>query len=126
VSNALSNGISPAEIQLMPQLSRRNSGRARPAIIAGLLALLFLVSGVIAANEQLHERFHADDSATHGLCSFCSLAKGLLDTPVTFQPTVVPLLSPVRTVPALESAWVAAMDISVASSRGPPASVSSL
>jgi hypothetical protein len=90
------------------------------------MAFLLLLLGVLVANEQFHARMHADASASHGSCAVCALAKGQLDAPGIFQSVTVSTLSPVWTVPALESAPLPAADFSVASSRGPPASVSSL
>lgn len=90
------------------------------------MAFLLLLLGVVAANEQAHAQLHADEPVSHGSCSVCALASGQVDTPASFQPVVVSALSPVWTVPALESAPVSPVEFSVASSRGPPVFISSL
>lgn len=98
----------------------------RRSALAGLMAFLLLLLGVLAASEQVHARLHAEETGAHATCSICALSKGQVDAPASFPPVVVSTLSPVWTVPALESALVSTVEFSVASSRGPPAFVSSL
>jgi hypothetical protein len=118
-------GIASAGIKVMPHLKQLRAGWRWPAM-AGLMAFLLLLLGVLAAEEQIHSQLHADEPASHATCSICALAGGLVDAPASFQPVVVPVLSPAWTVPALESAPLPAADFSVASSRGPPVFISSL
>jgi len=109
----------------MSHLEQRLSGWRRPAL-AGLMAFLLLLLGVLAASEQVHARLHAEETGAHATCSICALSKGLVDAPASFQPEVASILSPVWTVPALESAFVSTVEFSSASSRGPPGFISSL
>lgn len=109
----------------MPRWSQLKAGWCRP-VIAGLMAFLLLLLGVLAVEEQFHSQLHADEPASHATCAICALAGGQVDAPARFQSVVVPVLSPAWTVPALESAPLPAADFSVASSRGPPAFISSL
>lgn len=109
----------------MQQLKQQTSGWRRPAL-AGLLALLLLLLGVLAASEQVHARLHAEEPGAHATCSICALAGGQVDAPASFQSVAVLILSPAWTVPALTSAPLYAAEFSVASSRGPPVIISSL
>ena len=109
----------------MPQMSNRRVAWRRP-LLAGLMISLLLALGLVASNEQIHSQLHSDSSATHGTCSVCALAKGQLDAPTISPSFVVAALAFSWIVPALESVAPPATDFSVASSRGPPAVVSSL
>lgn len=109
----------------MAQPDQPHAAGRRPAL-AGLMVGLLLLLGLAAANEQFHARLHANDSVKHGPCSVCALAQGQLDTPAIFPgwalagPTLVRFISPhveVRPLP---------VEFSVATSRGPPLSVSPL
>jgi hypothetical protein len=90
------------------------------------MALLLLVLGLIASNEQIHARLHADSPVPHSSCSVCALAKGQLDAPVIAETFGVALQSLSWIIPSLESVTPSAPDFSVATSRGPPAHASSL
>jgi len=109
----------------MPQVSNRNAGWCRP-VLAGLMAGLLLLLGLLASNERIHARLHADSPVTHGSCSVCAIAKGQLDAPTISHSFVAAPLPFAWTLPSLESAPLPAADFSVASSRGPPASASFL
>jgi hypothetical protein len=90
------------------------------------MALLLLLLGLLASNERIHSQLHTDSPATHGSCAICAVAKGQLDAPTITQSFAVALLSFSWTIPVLGSARLQTVDLSVASSRGPPASFSSL
>jgi hypothetical protein len=90
------------------------------------MAFLLLLLGVWAANAQFHSRLHADEPVAHATCAICALATGQVDAPVGFSSATVPVLSPVWTVPLIESAPLLAAEFSVASSRGPPVFITSL
>jgi hypothetical protein len=109
----------------MPHLKQLKAGWRRPAM-AGLMAFLLLLLGVLAAEEQIHSQLHADEPASHATCPICALAAGQVDASASFQPVVVPVLSPAWTIPTLEFAPLHAADFSVAWSRGPPVFISSL
>ncbi len=104
------------------QLKRRWPASA----LAALMAILLLLLGVLAANDQIHARLHADSPASHGSCSVCALAKGQVDVPTVLRSISVLPVSLVWTIPVLESTAPQTIDFSVASSRGPPDSISSL
>ena len=87
---------------------------------------LLLLLGLVAANESFHSRLHADASAKHGVCAVCALAKGQVDAASSAAPRVAVAGSFSWVLPAFDSVRVQEADFSVASSRGPPASVSSL
>lgn len=121
----LSNGITPAGIPLVPHLIQPKQ-RWPASALAALLAILLLLLGVLAVNDQIHARLHADSPASHGSCSVCALAKGQVDVSTVLRSISVLPVSLVWTIPVLESTAPQAIDFSVASSRGPPDSVSSL
>ena len=121
----MSNPLAPAPIALMSQATTRKIGWCRP-VLAGLMSCLLLVLGLVASNERIHAQLHADSPATHGACSVCALAKGQLDAPAISEPFGVALQSLSWIVPSLESVTPSVPDLSVASSRGPPAPTSSL
>jgi len=109
----------------MLQATTQKAVWCRP-VLAGLMAFLLLVLGLVASNEWIHAQLHADSPATHGACSVCALAKGQLDAPAISESFGVVLQSLSWIVPSLESVAPPAPDFSVASSRGPPAPASSL
>ena len=90
------------------------------------MVLLVLLLGLLASNEGAHGRLHKRGDTHHATCAVCAVAKGLVDAPLPEVPvaTVTPSFS--WTIPTFVTVFVPAADFSVASSRGPPASVSSL
>ena len=96
-------------------------------VFAGLMASLVFVLSLFAASERLHLKLHEDSSAPHqGSCAVCTIAQGQVEfTPATASQIVGPL-SVSWTLPCFQTAPKQDADFSTASSRGPPASVSSL
>jgi hypothetical protein len=110
----------------MQPLRNRNVRWFRP-MIAGLMSGMILLLSVFASSGALHLKLHPDSSAPqHGTCAICSIAQGQVEIPVDATPDVFAPLSVSWTLPSLRSNPVTDVDLSVASSRGPPASVSSL
>ncbi len=110
----------------MQPLVRSNVRWLRPAF-AGLMAAIVLGLSVFASSERLHAALHQDPGAAHHLpCAICSFAHGQLELPAPALFDVPAALSVSWTLPAFQSALTHPADFSVASSRGPPASVSSL
>jgi hypothetical protein len=98
----------------------------KPAI-AGLMAAMVLALALFAASEDLHLKLHQDSpTGHHGPCAICSVVQGQLEAPTVNALTVVAPSSISWTLLAKDSAVPQAVDFSVASSRGPPGSVSSL
>jgi hypothetical protein len=58
----------------------KSDGLAKP-VLAGLLALFFLVGVTIAANPSLHEKLHHDGGPRSDFCFACTLAVGLVNSP---------------------------------------------
>jgi hypothetical protein len=104
----------------------KNRPVAKP-VFAGLLAAFVFVLSVFASSEKLHLALHEDSAAPHqSSCAICTMAQGLVDfTPATSSQSAVPL-SVSWTLPGYQATFKKDADFSVASSRGPPASVSSL
>ncbi len=110
----------------MQQLVRRYVRSSRPAF-AGLMAAIVLVLTLFASSEKLHLTLHQNSDAPHHLpCAVCSFAQGQLEIPVATVSEVFAALSLSWTIPSLQTALPPEIDFSVASSRGPPLSVSSL
>jgi hypothetical protein len=93
--------------------------------LAGLLAGLVLLMSLATASDGLHLKFHADASHDHSPCAVCTIAKGQVDSPVSTVSEVFSTLSVAWTLPSVQTVTPTAIDLSVAPSRGPPASVSS-
>ena len=96
----------------------------KPAL-AGLLATIVFLMTIASASAGLHFKLHTDATHDHGTCAVCTIAKGQLDTPVAPVSEVFASLSVAWTIPSVQSVQPCAIDLSVAPSRGPPASVSS-
>jgi hypothetical protein len=110
----------------MQSLFKQNLRWVRPAV-AGLMAALVLVLTVFASSEGLHHKLHDGPAAAHhGPCAVCSVAQGHLEIPAPVVSGLLAALSVSWTLPFLKTAAPLEADFSVASSRGPPASVSSL
>lgn len=101
-----------------------NFKRCKP-VLAGLLAALMLLLTLASASSWLHDQLHSGGSHGQTPCAVCALAKGQLDAPLVTVSEVFASLSVAWTLPAPQIIAPAAIDLSVASSRGPPASVSS-
>lgn len=98
----------------------------RGPVLAGLMAGLLLLLALAAANQQFHARLHADDSVNHGLCAVCALAQGQVDSPPVYAGWTLTRPFQVRFTTPHVAPLPQEVDLSVASSRGPPASVSLL
>jgi hypothetical protein len=110
----------------MQQLVRKSIRRSNPAF-AGLMAAFVLLLGLFASSEKLHLTLHQDSGAHHHLpCAVCSFAEGQLEIPAANVSEVVAAMSVSWTIPSLQIVLPLEIDFSVASSRGPPLSVSSL
>lgn len=104
----------------------RNARRVRP-VVAGLMAAMVVLLVVFAAGERLHLALHQDAAtAGHGSCAVCSVSQGLVEVPAAVVSAVSASLSVSWTLPSFVAAPPQPVDFSVASSRGPPSSVSSL
>ena len=96
-------------------------------VLSGLMAGMIVLLSVVASSGALHLKLHQDSSAPqHGTCAICSISQGHVETSVACSPEVFATLSVSWTLPSLRSTPVTDADFSVASSRGPPVSVSSL
>lgn len=90
------------------------------------MALLVLTLGVLASNEQAHLKLHHGEASNHSTCAVCAVAKGLVDASSPTVPLTARELSFTWVAPICYSAFIPEADFSVASSRGPPAAISSL
>jgi len=109
---------------MQPPLTRQTV-RLKPAL-AGLLTGLVLWLALVASSDSLHHQFHGHAVDGHSPCAPCSVVRGHMDTPTPVNPAAAVSRSVVWTLPDLESALPSPVDGAVASTHGPPASVSSL
>ena len=103
----------------------RQTVRLKPAL-AGLMTALVLWLCLVASSDGLHHEFHSSSAEGPNPCAICSVVRGRIDTPAPESPAPALALSIAWTLPQLQSAMPSPVDGSVASTRGPPASVSSL
>ncbi|MBP9900967.1 MAG: hypothetical protein KBH45_05875 [Verrucomicrobia bacterium] len=121
----MSSGIRPAELGVMQSPFQRQSVWLKPAL-AGLMAGLALLLALVASSESLHHQLHGNSADGQSLCAICSVVRGQLDAPASASPEAAVKFFGAWTLPHLESAKAHPVDGSVASSRDPPASFSSL
>ena len=126
----LQNPCAPASALLnfaqMRSLTHLKFSLLKPAL-AGLLASLMFLMTVATSSHWLHDHFHASPDTNHeqSPCAVCTIAQGQLDAPIVEVSEVFVSLSVTWTVPSLQSSPLSAIELSVAPTRGPPASVSS-
>lgn len=94
--------------------------------LAGLMTGLVLWLPLVASSEFLHQQFHGHAMEGPSPCAICSVVRGHLDAPAPLTPAPTLVLSLAWTLPQLQFALPSPVDGSVASTRGPPASISSL
>jgi len=108
-------------------LSFKQNVRWFKPVIAGLMVGVVLLLAVFSSSEGLHLKLHQDSTAPqHGPCAICSVVQGHLELPVADASGVFASSSVSWTLPASLDIASPDADFSVASSRGPPVSVSSL
>ena len=96
-------------------------------VFAGLMAALVFVLSVFASSEKLHLALHEDSNAPHqSSCAVCTIAQGQVDFTAATSSQIAVSLSVSWTLPGYQATFKKDADFSVASSRGPPASISSL
>jgi len=96
----------------------------QPAL-AGLLACLILLLTLAASSPGLHHQLHATADHDQTPCAVCTITKGQLAAPVVAVSEVFASLPLAWTLAQVQVLHPRAVDLSVASSRGPPASASS-
>ncbi len=109
----------------MQPLSQRQAVRLKPAL-AGLMAGLVLLLALVASSECLHHQLHGSATDGPSPCAICSVVRGHMDAPISVLPEAAVALVVAWTLPRIESAMPQPVDGSVASTRGPPASLSFL
>ena len=111
--------------RVMQSLPRQLVDQLKPAL-AGLMAGLILLLALVASSERLHNRFHGSSTDGQSPCAICSVVRGHIDAPAPASPASAIALIVAWILPRFESARPQPVDYSVASSRGPPTSSSSL
>jgi hypothetical protein len=93
--------------------------------LAALLASLVFVLGLATSSNWLHSHLHSEADHGQSPCAVCTVSKGQLDAPVVAVSEVFASPSVSWTLLSIQTLAPAAIDLSIAPSRGPPASVSS-
>ncbi len=91
------------------------------AAVAGLLCLLVLLCGTLAANENWHHWFHGQDDGDLGSCAVCLFASGGLDQTTDEPPPIPSPAAVLLVVPAPFSPFVPVGFRQDFHERGPPA-----
>lgn len=107
----------------MPQASQTRYSFLKP-VIAGFVAVLFVVLGVASAHDRLHFQLHASEDHEHGACPVCAIVKGQLDSSTTVFSSVEPFATLVWHLPALVLAETESVLLDSTPTRGPPVFVS--
>lgn len=108
----------------MQQLLTKSNGWLRQ-VMTGLVAVLLLGLGLLAASGNVHQALHADPATAHAPCAVCLLAQGQLDTVGAVLSTLVSPATLVWSLSPYQTVAPQGFDYSVAFGRGPPASASS-
>ena len=90
------------------------------AAVAGLLCLLVLLCGTLAANESWHHWFHGQDDGDLGSCAVCLFASGGLDQTTDETPPIPRPAAVLLVVPAPFSLFVPRGFRQDFHERGPP------
>lgn len=112
--------IAGVSLQLKPRLSSL-SRLGKPAL-AGLLALLLLISSALAVSGTLHQLLHNGAADSHHLCLVCSFAKGQVSAADVALVTALLVLGPLFSFRAGNPSPLPAFDYRLSPSRAPPAS----
>jgi hypothetical protein len=94
---------------------------AEPAL-AGLLALLLLISGALAVSGTLHQLLHNDAAGSHHLCLVCLFAKGQVSAADVALVAALLVLCPLFGFRGGNPSPLPAFDYRLSPSRAPPAS----
>jgi hypothetical protein len=109
----------------MQPLFKSQAVRFKPAL-AGLMAGLVLWLALLASSDCLHHQFHGSSTDGQSPCAICSVVRGHMDAPTSASPEATVALVVAWTLPRLESTMPHPVDGWGDSTRGPPASLSSL
>ncbi len=63
------------------QREQKSPKQVAKSFVAGLLAVLLLAFGVLAASGSVHHSLHHDGDTDAGSCVICSLTQGHIDLP---------------------------------------------
>jgi hypothetical protein len=89
-------------------------------VLAGLLALLFLVGATFAANPSLHEKLHHHDASHSEFCFACAIAAGLMSSPEAATITVFVALGLLCCVISPRTVLLPFLDYLLLPGRAPP------
>ena len=111
-------------MQREPRLS--GLGRVAKPALAGLLAVLLLVCGILSVSSALHQLLHNDTAGNHHICLVCSFAKGQVSAADVALVAALLVLCPLFGYRASTPSPLPAFDYRLSPSRAPPALASLL
>ena len=101
-------------------------GRVAKPALAGLLAVLLLISATLAVSGALHQLLHNDVAGNHHFCLVCSFAKGQVSVADVALVAALLVLCPLFSLRAANPSPLSAFDYRLSPSRAPPALASLL
>lgn len=101
------------------QREQQSPKRVAKSFVAGLLAVLLLAFGVLAASGSLHHSLH-HDSADASSCVICLLAQGQIDIPETSPVVATTVFHPLCGLLAASAGVPWSFDFLLPPGRAPP------
>jgi hypothetical protein len=89
-------------------------------VLAGFMALLFLLAVTLAANPSFHEELHHDGVSRSHFCLACTLAAGLVSPPDAALIAIVVTFILIGSVLTFQAFQFASFDYLLLPGRAPP------
>jgi hypothetical protein len=102
------------------QREQKSPKRVAKSFVAGLLAVLLLAFGVLAASGSLHHSRHHDSATDASSCVICSLAQGQIDLPETSPVVATTVFHPLCGLLAASAGVPWSFDFLLPPGRAPP------
>jgi hypothetical protein len=104
------------------ELKLSGFSRAAAAALAGVLALLLLVSTAVSVSQALHQTVHHDGGATNHLCLVCLFAKGQVSAAEVGLVAPLAVLGVLCGIRLAGTSCLRGFDYRLSPSRAPPRS----
>jgi hypothetical protein len=102
------------------QREQQSPKRVAKSFVAGLLAVLLLAFGVLAASGSLHHSRHHDSAADASSCVICLLAQGQIDLPEASPVVATTVFHPLCGLLAASAGVPCSLDFLLPPGRAPP------